>query len=101
MSACPDVATKKKISVRTKETATFNVRRIKVVNKRSMAITLKMIGSHAAVNSIVRVTKYVKVINRLEIIAIEIANALPTSVRITCVIKLANKTRKITILILS
>ena len=100
MSACPVVATKKKTSVRTKETATFSVRRIKIVG-RILARCLKMIVSLVVVNSIAQIFRYVKVIKHLEIIAIEIANVLPTFAKTIYVIKLANKTRKITTLTLS
>ena len=94
MSACLDVVTKRKTFVRTQKTATFNVRRIKDVNKRSMGTTLKTIGSHAAVNSTVRTSKSAKAIKLSEIIVIETANALLTFVKTTYVIKLANKIRK-------
>ena len=100
MSVCPDAATKKKTFVRTKETATFSVRRILIVD-RILATTFRMIVNPAAVKCTVQISKYAKAIKRLEIIAIEIANVLQNYVRIISVIKLANKTRKITTLILS
>lgn len=100
MSACPVAATKKKTSVRTKETATFNVRRIKIVD-RILARCLRMIVSLVVVNSIARIFRYVKVIKHSEIIAIEIANVLPTFAKKIYVIRLASRMRKITTLTLS
>ena len=86
MSVCRVAATKKRTSVRTKETAIFNVRRIKIVG-RTLAKFLRMSVNPAAVISTVQISKYVKAIKHLEIIAIEIANALPIFARIICVIR--------------
>ena len=86
MSACRVAATKKRTFVIIKETATFNVRPIRIVG-RSMAKCLRMIVSPAVANSIVQIFKYVRVIKRLEIIAIEIVNVLPAFAKIIYVIK--------------